>query len=98
MDFVLFCYIQQDQILQNVPEVQGVRWDRVFHLIHLCQQVRLVQVVPTETASIESKRSADANKSDSIWNNTLFNEFVFLIQSVVQSNVGYVFRSFMPSG
>ena len=70
MDFVLFCYVLQDQSLQNVPEVQGVRWDRVFHLLHLCQQVRLVQVVPTETTSIESKRSANANMCASIWNNT----------------------------
>lgn len=51
------CYPQQDQILQNVHEVQGVRWDQTVHLIHLFQQVRQVLVAPRGTESKISVQS-----------------------------------------
>lgn len=51
------CNVLQDQFLQNVHEVHAVQWVQAVHLIHLCQQVLLIQMVPTETVSVKAKAS-----------------------------------------
>jgi len=52
------CYIQIGHFLQNVHEGRGVRWGRADRLIRLCQQVRMVQMVPVGTASVREGRRA----------------------------------------
>ena len=55
LSFFLSYYIQQDQFLQSVHEVQEVRWGRVVRCFHPCQQVQLVQGVPAETVRVSVK-------------------------------------------